>query len=54
MVQRLDMGELLQKFAKELNVGITTIKDWRTNWKGIESYTVTIDGEKAFRIAKHI
>lgn len=47
MLQRLDKGESLQKIAKLLNVGITTIKDWRKNWKDIESYTMTIGGEKA-------
>jgi len=27
VLQRLDKGESLQKIAKELNVGVTTIKD---------------------------
>lgn len=52
MLQRLDKGESLQKMAKELNVGITTIKVWRKNRKDIESYTMTIDREKALKNRK--
>lgn len=52
VLQRLDKGESLQKIAKELNVGVTTIKDWRKNRKDIESYTVTIDGENALKKRK--
>ncbi|KAF2899297.1 hypothetical protein ILUMI_06877 [Ignelater luminosus] len=52
VLQRLDKGESLQKIAKELNVGVTTIKDWRKNWKDIESYTVAIDSENALKNRK--
>lgn len=52
VLQRLDKGESLQKIAKELNVGVTTIKDWRKNRKDIESYTLTIDGENALKNRK--
>jgi len=52
VLQRLDKGESLQKIAKELNVGVTTIKYWRKNRKDIESYTVTIDGENALKKRK--
>lgn len=52
VLQRLDKGESLQKIAKELNVGVTTIKDWRKNRKDIESYTVTIDGENTLKNRK--
>ena len=52
VLQRLDKGESLQKIAKELNVGVTTIKDWRKNRKDIESCTVTVEGEKALKSRK--
>uniref|UniRef100_A0A1B6BY84 HTH CENPB-type domain-containing protein n=1 Tax=Clastoptera arizonana TaxID=38151 RepID=A0A1B6BY84_9HEMI len=52
VLQRLDKGESLQKIAKELNVGVTTIKDWRKNRKDIESHTMTIDGENALKNRK--
>ncbi|VEN43486.1 unnamed protein product [Callosobruchus maculatus] len=52
VLQRLDKGESLQQIAKELNVGVTTIKDWRKNRKDIESYTITIDGENALKHRK--
>lgn len=53
VLQRLDKGESLQKISKELNVGVTTIKDWRKNRKYIETYyTTTIDGENALKNRK--
>lgn len=52
VLQRLDKGESLQKIAKELNVGVTTLKDWRRNRKDIESFTVTIDNENALKNRK--
>lgn len=52
VLQRLDKGESLQKIAKELNVGVTTIKDWRKNRKSFETFTITIDGENALKNRK--
>lgn len=52
VLQRLDKGESLQKIAKEINVGITTIKDWRKNRKNIESYSVTVESEKSLKNRK--
>ena len=46
VLRRMDKGEP-QKIAKKLNVGDTTIKDWRKNRKDIESFTVMVEGEKA-------
>jgi hypothetical protein len=39
----LDKGEHLQKNAKDLGVGNSTIKDWRKNLKNIQSFSMTVE-----------
>lgn len=49
VLQRLDKGESVAKLASEIGVGITTIKDWRKNRKDLESFCLTVEGEKAVK-----
>ncbi|KAG8273396.1 hypothetical protein J6590_021355 [Homalodisca vitripennis] len=46
------MGNRPKKVAKELNVGVSTIKTWRESREGIEPYAITIDGENSLKNLK--
>uniref|UniRef100_A0A1B6LKS3 HTH psq-type domain-containing protein n=1 Tax=Graphocephala atropunctata TaxID=36148 RepID=A0A1B6LKS3_9HEMI len=53
LLERLDKGESVQKVAREVGVGVTTVKDWRKNRKSLESHTMTIDSsEKGLKMRK--
>uniref|UniRef100_A0A1B6JVI3 HTH CENPB-type domain-containing protein n=1 Tax=Homalodisca liturata TaxID=320908 RepID=A0A1B6JVI3_9HEMI len=58
-LERLDKGESVQSICKDLNVGKSTVNDWRRNRKSIEGFCTQIDTEKVLekrctlRKAKH-
>lgn len=58
-LERLDKGESVQSICRDLNVGKSTINDWRRNRKTIEGFCTQIETEKVLqkrctlRKAKH-
>lgn len=49
VLQRLDSGESVFKLAKELGVGVTTVKDWKKNRKDLESFSMTVETDDALK-----
>lgn len=52
VLQRLDSGESVFKLAKELGVGVTTVKDWKKNRKDLESFSMTVETDDALKNRK--
>lgn len=54
VLQCLDYGESVAKLASMLGVGVTIVKDWKKNRKDLETFSMTVKTEDAFKSKKKI